>query len=99
MNNVKKPSLKFLKTEAEYEQALADAKQLMDAKPNSEEYRHLKVLVKLIDSYEERTFLKDLKTAPGDLLLEALLSSRVPAETDPIHSDAWTQLEETTGTN
>ena len=46
-------NVQILATEAEYDAALARAWVLMDAEPGSPELEELKVLVDLIETYEE----------------------------------------------
>ncbi|MGV8025415.1 MAG: ImmA/IrrE family metallo-endopeptidase [Anaerolineaceae bacterium] len=52
--------LKIIRTETEYEQALARSEELMDAIPGSPEEEELEVLAILIEKYEEEHFPIDL---------------------------------------
>jgi HTH-type transcriptional regulator/antitoxin HigA len=52
--------IKILKTEAEYETALARIEALMDAKPESAEEQELELLVLLVEKYEADHYPIDL---------------------------------------
>lgn len=47
---------KVIKSEAEYEAALARVEEIMDAEPNTPEGEELELLALLIESYEENNF-------------------------------------------
>ena len=51
---------KILKTEADYQEALAYVETLMDAEPGSHEEEELELFVHLIEEYEEEHFPIDL---------------------------------------
>ncbi|TFH43781.1 MAG: helix-turn-helix domain-containing protein [Lysobacterales bacterium] len=57
-----------IKTEHDYEQALARVSELMGARPGSDEEDELEVLSILVDSYEEKHFPIDLPD-PIDAIL------------------------------
>ncbi len=46
--------IKPIKTEADYDAALAEIAQLMDAEPETPEYDRLDVLATLVEAYEEK---------------------------------------------
>lgn len=52
--------LKPIRTEQEYQAALARVEEIFDAKPNTPELDELEILSMLIDSYEEQHFFIDM---------------------------------------
>ena len=48
--------IKPIRTEADYEQALREIENLMDAQPETEEADRLDVLVTLVEAYEARHY-------------------------------------------